>query len=172
MSKEYLSKTGALYIVTKVKDLVNQVKVTVDSALSATSTNPVQNKAVNTALGAKAPLAGPTFTGVPKAPTAAVGNNSTQIATTAFVATAITNAIGNIDGFSVEKVLALPSTGVTGTIYLLANDGSENQNACDEYIWDGSKFEKIGTTAVDLTGYLKASDLVEVTNAEIDAMFA
>jgi len=37
------------------------------------------------ALAAKAPLASPTFTGVPKAPTAAVTVNDTQLATTAFV---------------------------------------------------------------------------------------
>jgi hypothetical protein len=35
---------------------------------------------------AKAPLASPTFTGVPAAPTAAPGTNTTQLATTAFVA--------------------------------------------------------------------------------------
>lgn len=37
------------------------------------------------ALGAKAPLAGPTFTGTPAAPTAPVATNTTQLATTAFV---------------------------------------------------------------------------------------
>lgn len=132
-------------------------KVTVDSAMSTSSTNPVQNKVVNTAIttaesnaknlanatgtlaigkggtgattrlaalkaltnenvssnanyfltittnwakggytsvndaktvlgmGDKANLASPTFTGTPKAPTAASGTNSTQIATTEFV---------------------------------------------------------------------------------------
>ncbi|MBR3237545.1 MAG: hypothetical protein IKF99_03815, partial [Oscillospiraceae bacterium] len=45
--------------------------ITVDSALSSTSENPVQNKVIDQALGAKAPLASPTFTGTPKAPTAA-----------------------------------------------------------------------------------------------------
>jgi len=40
-------------------------------------------------LALKAPIAGPTFTGVPKAPTAAVGNNTTQLATTAFVQAAV-----------------------------------------------------------------------------------
>ena len=59
--------------------------ITVDSALSSTSENPVQNKVINQALGAKAPLASPTFTGTPKAPTAASGTNTTQLATTAFV---------------------------------------------------------------------------------------
>lgn len=36
-------------------------------------------------LSSYAPLASPTFTGVPSAPTAALGTNTTQIATTAFV---------------------------------------------------------------------------------------
>ena len=39
------------------------------------------------AIGAKAPLASPTFTGTPAAPTAAANTNTTQIATTAFVMT-------------------------------------------------------------------------------------
>ena len=41
--------------------------------------------ATQSALDAKAPLASPTFTGVPAAPTAAPGTNTTQLATTAFV---------------------------------------------------------------------------------------
>ena len=43
-------------------------------------------------LNEKAPLASPEFTGTPKAPTAAVGTNTTQIATTAFVKQAVDNA--------------------------------------------------------------------------------
>ena len=66
-------------------------KVTVDTAMSSTSTNPVQNKVVNTALSAKAPLASPALTGTPTAPTATAGTNTTQIATTAFVKTAVDN---------------------------------------------------------------------------------
>ena len=45
--------------------------------------------ATATSVNAKAPLASPTFTGTPKAPTAAAGTSSTQIATTAFVMNAI-----------------------------------------------------------------------------------
>lgn len=44
---------------------------------------------LNTALGLKAPLASPPFTGTPTAPTAALGTSTTQIATTAFVQTEI-----------------------------------------------------------------------------------
>lgn len=44
---------------------------------------------VDTALALKAPLASPTFTGDPKAPTATPGDNDTSLATTAFVTAAI-----------------------------------------------------------------------------------
>jgi len=44
---------------------------------------------LQTALDAKAPLASPVLTGSPTAPTATAGTNTTQIATTAFVAAAI-----------------------------------------------------------------------------------
>jgi hypothetical protein len=40
---------------------------------------------INSTLTGKAPLASPTFTGTPAAPTAAGGTNTTQLATTAFV---------------------------------------------------------------------------------------
>lgn len=44
---------------------------------------------LTTDLAAKAPLASPTFTGTPAAPTAAAGTNTTQVATTAFVQAAV-----------------------------------------------------------------------------------
>lgn len=59
--------------------------ITVDSALSSSSENPVQNKVINSALNLKAPLASPTFTGTPKAPTPLTSDNSTRVATTAYV---------------------------------------------------------------------------------------
>ena len=48
--------------------------------------------ATQTALDLKAPIANPTFTGAPAAPTATAGTNTTQIATTEFVITAISSA--------------------------------------------------------------------------------
>lgn len=47
--------------------------------------------ATQTALNLKANLASPTFTGTPEAPTASVGTNSMQVATTAFVNAEIAN---------------------------------------------------------------------------------
>jgi hypothetical protein len=46
------------------------------------------------ALDSKAPLASPALTGVPTAPTAAANTNTTQVATTAYVQTELTDLIG------------------------------------------------------------------------------
>lgn len=142
-------------------------KVTVDGDLSGSSENPVQNKVVNAALAAKAPAASPAFTGTPTAPTAAAGTSTTQIATTKFVADAVAAAIGSIQGISYSIVPSLPTSGEAGVIYLVSNGGSGN-NVYDEYIWVGTKFEKIGTTEMDLSGYLKTADLEDITAEEID----
>lgn len=46
-------------------------------------------QAIRTAVNSKADIASPTFTGTPAAPTASSGTSTTQIATTAFVTTAL-----------------------------------------------------------------------------------
>lgn len=58
--------------------------------IAAGGTGSTTAPAALTALGA-APLASPTFTGTPAAPTAAVGTNTTQLATTALVQAEIAN---------------------------------------------------------------------------------
>lgn len=64
------------------------------------------------AVATKADLASPTFTGTPAAPTAASGTNTTQIATTAFVTTAITSL--NADNItSGDLAVANGGTGAT-----------------------------------------------------------
>ena len=85
----------------------------------------------------------------------------------------IDDAIGGITGFDFEVVQTLPATGEKGIIYLVSNSGS-NPNSYDEYIWitvsGTSKFEKIGTTDIDLSGYQLSADLIPLTTAEIDAI--
>lgn len=146
-------------------------KTTVDSELSSTSTNPVQNKAVQAELTKKAPIASPSFTGTPKVPTASAGTNNTQAASTAFVTSAISTAMAGITKLDFQVVQTLPSTGVKGTFYLIANSG-RGQNVYDEYLWINNKYEKLGTREIDLSSYIKQSDMVAITNSEIDAAFA
>ena len=52
----------------------------------------------DTALATKAPLSSPALTGTPTAPTAGAGTNTTQIATTAFVETAVSNLVDGAPG--------------------------------------------------------------------------
>lgn len=73
------------------------IAATTDAALSATSENAVQNKAVKSALDLKANLNSPTFTGTPTGPTAATGTNTTQLATTAFVQQEISSVKSDIE---------------------------------------------------------------------------
>jgi hypothetical protein len=53
---------------------------------------------IQTQLDTKAPLSSPAFTGTPTAPTASSGTNTTQIATTAFVRTEISNLVDSAPG--------------------------------------------------------------------------
>ena len=68
-----------------------------DATLTVTVVDDSHNHTVEnidnleTLLAAKSAIASPTFTGTPTAPTATAGTNTTQIATTAFVTTAVTN---------------------------------------------------------------------------------
>src|ERR1700744_205519 len=74
---------------------------------------------INGTTQALAPLASPTFTGTPAAPTATAGTNTTQLATTAFVTTAINNAVrtlrltGSGTGAATTISIAHGLTGVT-----------------------------------------------------------
>ena len=115
----------------------------------------------------RAPLASPALTGVPTAPTASSGTNTTQIATTAFVQT----AIGGLALITISVVNSLPSTGQSNVIYLVPKSTSQTNNAYDEYIWvaSTSKFEKIGDTEIDLSGYLTTNGNASSTTVTFTA---
>lgn len=71
-----------------------QASLIFDSAPTSGSYNPVYSKGIYSALAVKAPLASPSLTGTPTAPTPVSGDNSTKIATTAFVQA----ALGGVNG--------------------------------------------------------------------------
>ena len=88
--------------------VVDNLDLAVDSALSNSSTHPVQNKVVTAALALKAPLASPALTGTPTAPTPPAGTNSTRIATTAFVQSLISALQSNMPVFMEDIESASP----------------------------------------------------------------
>lgn len=70
---------------------VTKTQVGLGNVDNTSDTNKPVSTAQQTALNLKANLASPALTGTPTAPTASVGNNSTQVATTAFVNAEIAN---------------------------------------------------------------------------------
>jgi len=70
----------------------------VDGVTSAIQTQLDAKLATTTAASTYAPLASPTLTGVPLAPTAAANTNTTQIATTAYVQTELTDLLNGAPG--------------------------------------------------------------------------
>ena len=112
--------------------------ITVDTAMSDTSENAVQNKVIKGY---------------------------------------VDSAIASVTSIEFRVVQTLPQEGENGVIYLVPNGGT-GTNVKDEYVWipgtggNPGTWEKIGTTDVDLSGYVQTSDLVEVSTSDIDTMFS
>ena len=78
--------------------LINGAPATLDTLkeiAAAINNDPKFSTTINNALAQKAPLSSPALTGTPTAPTAAQSVNNTQIATTAFVKSAIAAMVGS-----------------------------------------------------------------------------
>lgn len=127
----------------KVADAIND---------GTTTVAPSQN-AVFDALALKAPLASPTFTGTPAAPTATQGTNTTQVATTGFVQT--------------EVGLLVPKSTVTtkGDLIVATGPGAVTRRGvgsngqvltADSAQTDGVKWATPSAGAVDLSPPLPA----------------
>lgn len=107
--------------------------ITIDTEMSDSSTNPVQNRVIKGY---------------------------------------VDDAVASVVGIEFRVVQSLPATGELGVIYLVPNSGT-GTNTYDEYIWlaTANRFEKIGTTDVDLSGYVQSSQLVQISTSDIDDMF-
>jgi hypothetical protein len=64
-----------------------------------------------------APLASPTFTGTPAAPTASAGTNTTQLATTAYTTTAVANAIAGVNPAVAVQAATTQASDTSGLTY-------------------------------------------------------
>lgn len=92
-------------------------------------------KVLNSEFAAKAPLASPALTGTPTAPTAASGTNTTQIATTAFVQTAVAGG------------MSLDSPAFTGTPTApTANTGLNTTQIATTAFVQGELSDRLSTT--------------------------
>ena len=154
------SLVGASSVADQIAAAINGL----DSSVSADS-----NKAISGLTIANGKISGSTQITIP--------TNNNQLAngagyqTAAQVSSAISSAVSGITGFSFEIVQTLPASGAAGTIYLLPITRS-GENGYDEYIWINGAWEKIGTTAVDLSGYWNSTNLTAITNGDIDTIIA
>jgi hypothetical protein len=84
----------------------------------------------------------------------------------------INSAVGNITSIRYEKVTSLPLQGSNGVIYLVAHSHG-TQDIYDEYIWlaETKTYEKIGNTDIDLSAYVKSSELTAITTYDLNTMW-
>lgn len=103
---------------------------------------------------------------------------------------AIASAVAAANHLKYEIVAQLPTADISATtIYLVAKETANGQDAYTEYMYLNSAWEVIGDTVVDFSNYYTKSevdnlfvtkladyvlktDMVEISAAEVDALFA
>ena len=85
--------------------------------------------------------------------------------------------VSAIPKFKIEVVTSLPASNISETTVYLVKSGNDDSNLYTEYIYANSKWEKLGTQTVDLTGYATeawVNDLIAayVKTADMEAYVA
>lgn len=180
------NKAVDITVPTKTSDLTNDSNFVSDASYVHTDNNYTtaeKNKLSGVASGAQVnkiesiKVNGTAQTITSKAVDITVPTNNNQLTngagyqTASEVQTAINSAISGITGIDFQVVASLPATGTKGVIYLISNSGT-GTNIYDEYIWVTNRFEKIGTTEIDLSNYYNTTNLLSLTNQEIDTIIS
>lgn len=79
----------------------------------------------------------------------------------------VTAAIAGISGFHAEIVSELPASGQPNILYLVAKSTVASGDGYDEYLYINGAWERVGSTDIDLSGYVQASEMHAITNTEI-----
>ena len=132
MANKYtrLDDNGLLFLLQQIKAKIDASAVTIDTAISADSTNA-------NVPGSKA------------------------------VYDFVTKAIADISGFHAEIVSELPASGQSNILYLVAKSSAASGDGYDEYLYINGAWERVGSTDIDLSGYVQAADMHAITNTEI-----
>lgn len=97
----------------------------------------------------------------------AVASGNANPVTSGAVYSFVTSAIADIEHFSAQIVSSLPSAGKSNVLYLVAKSSAASGNGYDEYLYINGAWELIGSTDIDLSGYVQASEMHAITNTEI-----
>lgn len=79
-------------------------------------------------------------------------------------------AAGNVSITIVESVPEVADA-VEKTIYFVAKTDTDDNDVFDEYMLINGSIELLGSTKVDLTDYVKTTDLEEISDDEVDSIF-
>lgn len=125
----------------------------------------------------RAPLASPTFTGTPKAPTATAGTNNTQIATTAFVTNAIATALTGTASFQGTITNNTTISNLTdykkGWYWMVNSPGTYVNETCEvgDMIFCISDYSS-SYKASDFSVVQTNINVQSISNADIDTIIA
>lgn len=99
----------------------------------------------------------------------------TKTETDAAISTAVTSASHLKKTLATAEEIAAfeadPSTANVDTIYMMKDETATGADTYKEYTVIGEAFVCIGDTTVDLSPYVLATDIVAITDDEINAMF-
>lgn len=128
----------------------------------------------NTITTTYAPKASPALTGTPTAPTATAGTNSTQIATTAFVTSAVQTAITGAAAFQGTAPTSFaPTNYKKGYYWVVGTAGTYAGQVCEpgDMIFAVKDYGS-AYAAADFNVIQTNLDITSITNAEIDTIVA
>lgn len=101
------------------------------------------------------------------------GYGITNAYTKTEVDSAIAAGVANAAHLKRTIVEALPTTDIDeNTVYMVLDDSTSSDNKYIEWMYINGAWEKTGDTEIDLSGYVQTTDIVAITNEEIDAAFA
>jgi hypothetical protein len=139
-------------------DTLNELAAAINDDASYAAT-------ITTALGLKAPLASPSLTGTPLAPTAAVDTNTTQIATTAFAKKEADDAEAAAATDATTKVAAEAALRVSGDAASVATAATDatTKVAAEAALRVSGDAASVSTAATDATTKVAAEAALRVS---------
>ena len=157
-----------------------ELDVSINSgSIESNNTNFVTGGTVYNTTNLLAPKASPALTGTPTAPTADLGTNNTQIATTAFVAQTVANAQIGKAAFqgTVDSQSDIPNVYKKGYHWLVQTAGTYFTYVCEvgDIIYcvadSDATHEASWSIEKDFTVIQNNLDIAIISNAEIDSLF-
>jgi hypothetical protein len=158
------TRTGAVTLTTT--DVTNALGYT-----PATKTSQLTNDSgfiTSSALTGYAPLASPGFTGAPTAPTATAGTNTTQLATTAFVTTAVSGVAGgaavisNTYTINSNTSFSVPAPFVVSWLVIQNHNSTASATVTVGKTNGGSEYYSVGSIPAQSSAIIPAEKMASI----------